>query len=208
MRALALLILTGFLAPFAAHAAMRMTMPMAPAHLPPQGLKAPTHSWGQARTLLAHSLREGHRTDATVAFKGRHIRIVVVANAPHHPDMTFEAGGLTDPTLSVTAGALVTVTLLNMDHGPGMSHGMTVTATPPPYPVVPTGAIKARIAQTGLLAPSTSPRLRAARYAIGVTTFRIERPGTYYYLCPVPGHAKAFRMYGRLLVTGQGKKHA
>ncbi|MDA8391092.1 MAG: hypothetical protein M0Z76_10255 [Gammaproteobacteria bacterium] len=183
-----------------------MRMPMAGMTPVAHGVRAATRPWEVARRLWKDSVHEGRRSGTAIGFYGRHIRIVVVANAPHHPDMTFEAGGLTNPTLSITAGAQVTVTLLNMDPGPGMAHGLVITTTPPPYPVVVPDSPAADIARTRVLAPRTAARKQRARYATGHVTFRITRPGTYYYLCPVPGHAKAFHMYGRLVVTGRGRK--
>ncbi len=199
----ALFVATSFLAGPGALAAMHM--PMSGMLMSgQQPVRAATRPWREARSLWQQSMREGHRSGAQIGFRGRRVHIILVANAPRHPDMTFEAGGLTNPELVVTAGAQVTVTLLNMDKGPGMSHGFLVTTMPPPYPVVIPDTRETDIAQTLILAPRTSPHEQQARYAVGRARFRITRPGTYYYVCPVADHARAFHMYGRLIVTPPG----
>ena len=99
-------------------------------------------SWAQAQRALRASQHEGRAFGRMVRLQGRTVVITLVANAPKHPDMSFEIDGLTNPTLSVAQGSHVTLTFLNV----------------------------------------------------------AQNVGTYYYVCPIPGHADAFRMYGRFVV--------
>jgi len=43
----------------------------------------------------------------------------------------------------------------------------------------------------------------AAGMHVGTLTFTTANPGTYHYLCPVPGHAQK-GMVGLLIVAGTG----
>ena len=163
---------------------------------------APTIPWAQAKTAWQSSRKTGerHGSDA-VMFPGKKVVITVVANAPRHPDMSFEAGGLTNPTLCVSQGAHVTLRLINMDYGPGMAHGLVITSASPPYPLQIGRHPPTMLARIGALAPRSSIHLRDAHYAKATVHFVARRAGTYYYVCPIPGHALAFHMYGRLIVT-------
>lgn len=155
--------------------------------------------WARARRIIQAARTEGHKKDGALFFSGPRADLVMVASGPHHPDMTFDMGGLTNPTISVVAGSHVALTLLNADYGPGMAHGLIITTTKPPYPVL-VNHLRNLLTQLAPLPPRSRPRLQQARYAEATVHFVAPRPGTYYYLCPVPGHASAFRMYGRFLV--------
>jgi len=160
----------------------------------------PELAWAQARSLIEASRREGHKKGQTLVFSGKRVHILVVASSPHHPDMSFAAGGLTNPAITVATGALVTITLLNADFGAGMTHSLVITKTAPPYPARPT-QLRGAIARLPSLPPRSSLRLAQARYAQTSIQFVAHRTGTYYYICTVPGHAMAFHMYGRFLVA-------
>ncbi len=159
--------------------------------------------WSKARQTLTASIHEGWVHGRTVSFRGRTITLRIVANAPHHHDMSFEAGGLTNPTISVDQGSQITLTLLNMDYGPGMAHGIVITTKGPPYPPFPDISHTQTLARIPSLAPRSERRLTQARYAEASVRFRAETPGTYYYVCPTPGHAEDFRMYGRFIVRSR-----
>lgn len=125
------------------------------------------------------------RTD-TVAYRGKAVNIVALASPHGEPDMTWEIGGLVNPTIVVQAGSRVQVTLVNTDRG--YMHGFEVTSTPPPYSFMAMMNVNADF----LLMPlpeRTAQSVTAARYY----TLRGQldlRPGVYHYLCPVPGHAR------------------
>ena len=175
-----------------------MSMAMAGGAMPVVG---PTIPWAQGRIAWQSSRKTGERRGPdAVMFPGKKVVITVVANAPRHPDMSFETGGLTNPTVCVSQGARVTLTVINMDYGPGMVHGLVITSAKPPYPLQIGRHPPHMLARIAALAPRSSSRLRAARYAEATVHFVARRPGTYYYVCPIPGHALAFHMYGRFIV--------
>lgn len=164
-------------------------------------------SWTQGQTVLRESqvagVRQGRRA---LMFQGKRVAIALIAHAPRYPDMSFETGGLTNPTVCVSQGAHVTLKMMNMDYGPGMAHGLVITSAKPPYPARLGQHLPHVLADIPVLPPRSSARLQTARYAEKTVRFVAWRPGTYYYICPVPGHALAFRMYGRFVVCPAGLK--
>ncbi len=180
-------------------AAMRMrATPSAHGPAPTAGSRI---SWTRGRKVLRASQHAGVRHGRrALMFRGKRVAIALVAHAPRHPDMSFETGGLTNPTVCVSQGARVTLEVMNMDYGPGMAHGLVITSAKPPYPARLGRRLPHILADIPALPPRSSARLHKARYAEKTVHFVAGRPGTYYYVCPVPGHALAFRMYGRFVV--------
>lgn len=158
------------------------------------------------RSAHAGTLRNRH-----VVFSGRRITVPVVAVAPGAPDTTFEVHGRVNPTLVIPAGAKVRFDLANADKG--MVHGLDVTRKTPPYAanpglperkVAPGAAHGAdRLVVTTGVVPHAGRRSWHVKRSAWVTL----APGTYYYMCPIPGHAKE-GMHGRIVVkateTGNG----
>ncbi len=187
-----------------AHAAMsaaNTATPMMMAASGPTPVVGSRLSWRRGQAVLRDSERAGvHHGHGALIFRGKQVAIAIVARAPHHPDMSFETGGLTNPTLCVPQGTQVTLEVMNMDYGPGMAHGLVITSAKPPYPVRLRRHLPHVLADIPALPPRSRARLQTARYAEQTVRFIAGRPGTYYYICPVPGHALAFRMYGRFIV--------
>lgn len=180
-------------------AAMRMRATPSADH--PAPVAGSRISWARGRAVLRDSKRAGVRHGRRVLmFRGKRVAIALVAHAPSHPDMSFETGGLTNPTVCVSQGAQVTLEVLNMDYGPGMAHGLVITSAKPPYPAQLGRHLPHVLADIPALPPRSSARLQKARYAEKTVRFVAGRAGTYYYVCPVPGHALAFGMYGRFVV--------
>lgn len=136
-------------------------------------------------------------TANTVSYTGSDITLDVIAVQPDKPDTTFEIAGLVDPTVHVPRGATITLNLVNMDYGNDMAHGIIITRLPPPYPYM--GTMMAATGGIPPLYPRSSQDLQTASYAAGTAHFRATTPGTYYYLCQVPGHAQK-GMYGQIIV--------
>lgn len=154
--------------------------------------------------------------NGSVRFSGTRIEIPVIAVEPGKPDTTFEVHGKVNPTLIVPAGAKLRFVLANADTG--MPHGLDVTLSAPPYGVLPHlpmmagtmmnsksmrrsmmgGAVmmKKSAAATGTVNPKADGRKSLAVKKTGWFTLK---PGTYYYVCPIPGHAKQ-GMYGKIIV--------
>ncbi len=148
-------------------------------------------------TLVAQG-KLGARTDAktdTVTYTGTSATIVALASPHGQANMTWEIDGLVNPTVVVRPGARVTADLVNTDWG--YMHGFEITTTPPPYPYMAMMGI-ANDFLLMPLPPRTSQHLATARYYTRSGTIALS-PGTYYYLCPVPGHAQR-GMHGVLLV--------
>ncbi len=151
-----------------------------------------------------------------VRFSGTRIEIPVIAVEAGKPDTTFEVHGKVNPTLIVPAGAKLRFVIANADAG--MPHGLDVTLSAPPYGVLPhlpvmSGAMmnsksmrqsmmggavmmKKSAAATGTVNPKANGRKSLAVKKTGWFTLK---PGTYYYVCPIPGHAKQ-GMYGKIIV--------
>jgi len=148
--------------------------------------------------FIQKSSKAGTLNNGNVAFSGRRITIPVVAVAPGSPDKTFELHGKVNPTIVLPAGAKLRIKLADADHE--MPHGLGVTRKAPPYPENAKAEIKPPIAGTGIVQPSES----AANLHVKSTGWFTLKPGTYYYVCPVPGHAKD-GMYGKIVVQASGQ---
>ena len=157
-------------------------------------------TWSAAQQAIQNSAPGAtvNTTDNSLTFTGTRIHLNVIAVQPGKPDTTFEIGGLVDPTLHIPRGANVTLTLINMDYGRDMPHGLVLTRQAPPYPYMGTGMMSGG---NGIppLAARTTDNLQSATYTSGTLQFTATTPGTYYYLCQVPGHAQ-HGMYGKIVI--------
>jgi rusticyanin len=120
-----------------------------------------------------------------VTFTGVTARITVVASPAGGPDERFRVARMTDPAIVVKAGTRVTIQVINAD--PDTAHGLVITASDARSAWMP--MMTARPAFTGsalwFLGNPTSAGMHA-----GTISFTASTPGTYRYLCPVPGHAQ------------------
>ena len=130
-----------------------------------------------------------------ITFTGTSVRLVVLASPAGGPNETFRIAGLVDPVLVVKAGALVSIEVVNAD--PATAHGLVITASGAGSSWMP--MLTASPAFTGsavwFLGNPTSAGMHAA-----TLSFTASAPGTYRYLCPVPGHAQD-GMTGTFIVT-------
>ncbi len=122
----------------------------------------------------------------TVTFTTTTVRLAIIASPSGGPDETFRIAGLVNPRIIVPAGARVTIQLVNAD--PDTAHGLVIaTASAANASWMP--MMTARPAFTGsalwFLGNPTSAGMHE-----GTITFTAAAPGTYQYLCPVPGHAQ------------------
>ena len=149
-----------------------------------------------ARTLSATeaaSARVDRRTN-TVTYQRGQVALVALASPDTGRDMTWTIDGLVNPTVVVPAGARVTVHVFNADGE--TVHGWELTTTPPPYAdMAMMDVALARPAAFALPLSHATPQ----RWLGRTVQFTVARAGTYYYLCPVKGHAQQ-GMYGRLIV--------
>ncbi len=138
-------------------------------------------------TTLGGQVPAGARADRaanTLTFTTTTVRLPVLASPSGGPDETFRVAGMTNPAIVVPAGARVSIDVINAD--PDTAHGLVITAS--------TAAtwmpmMTQRPAFTGsalwFLGNPTSAGMHA-----GPLTFTAATPGSYRYLCPVPGHAQ------------------
>jgi rusticyanin len=129
-----------------------------------------------------------------IRYTSEQVTLVMVGVPPSAPDMSWQVDGRTNPTVVIPAGATVSVVFANGDAD--SSHGWELTTGAPPYAVMP--MMSAPIAASGAVVMPVS-HAQGDRWYGATVTFSAPPPGTYYYLCPVPGHAEE-GMWGRLIV--------
>lgn len=136
-----------------------------------------------------------NRATRVVTFTKASVHLVVVASPPGGPDEAYRIAGLINPRLVVPAGAGVSIELINADRG--TAHGLVITPNRGTAWWMP--MMTARPVFTGsalwFLGDATTAGMHTGTIAFTATT-----PGTYRYLCPVPGHALK-GMTGLLTVT-------
>jgi rusticyanin len=125
------------------------------------------------------------RTRQQVTFSGSSVRLAVVASPAGGPHDRFRVAGMTDPAIVVKSGARVTIQVINAD--PDTAHGLVVTASSARPARMP--MMTARPAFTGSALWFLGNPTAAGMHA-GTISFTAAPPGTYHYLCPVPGHAQ------------------
>ena len=91
----------------------------------------------------------------------------------------------TGPAISIPAGAHVTIELVNADDD--MAHGLVI---------MPAGAARSYMPMMSAAPSFTGSALwflgkpTSAGLHAGTIAFTAATPGSYQYLCPVPGHAQ------------------
>ena len=120
-----------------------------------------------------------------ISFTGTSASLVVLASPAGGPDETFRTAGLVNPAITVKAGTRVSIQIINAD--PDTAHGLVITASHATSSWMPMMTARAAFPGAALwfLGDPTSAGLHA-----GTLTFTASTPGTYRYLCPVPGHAQ------------------
>ena len=149
-------------------------------------------------TALGSQAPAGARIDRaanTITFTTGSVRLAAVASPAGGPDETFRIAGLVNPTIIVPAGARVSVQVINAD--PDTAHGLVITASGGRPSWMPMMTSRPAFAGSALwfLGNPTAAGMHA-----GTLTFTATTPGTYHYLCPVPGHAQK-GMTGAFTVT-------
>lgn len=133
------------------------------------------------------------RNQVTVSAKA--VRLVALAGPSAGGAGTFRIAGLTDPTVSVSAGAQVSIEVVNSDlHS---AHGLDIAPTgsdSTPMPMMTASPSFPGAALWFLGEPT------GAGAHTGTLTFTATTAGSYRYLCPVPGDAGR-GMAGTFLVT-------
>ncbi len=151
-------------------------------------------------TRLGNAVPAGASRDRSanrLTFTTTSVRLVVLAS-PSMPAERFRIAGMVDPTVVVPVGAQVHVELVNADED--MAHGLVVTASGAASSWMPmmTAAPAFSGAALWFLGEETSAGMHT-----GKLSFSAVSPGTYQYLCPVPGHAQE-GMAGTFVVRANG----
>ncbi len=135
--------------------------------------------------------RPAHR----IAFAGPQATLTMVADAPGTRMYSFQTAGMVNPDITVPAGTRVHIQFINADGD--MAHGVVITrdATVSSWMPMRTAAPAFTGSALWFLGQATSAGLHS-----GTLTFTASKPGTYQYLCAVPGHA-ARGMTGAFTVT-------
>jgi rusticyanin len=124
------------------------------------------------------------RAARTITFATANVNLVVLAS-PLMPAESFRIAGMADPTVSVPAGAHVTIELINADAD--MAHGLVI---------MPAGTARSAMPMMTAASSFTGSALwflgkpTTAGVHAGTITFTAATSGSYQYLCPVPGHAR------------------
>lgn len=125
-----------------------------------------------------------NRAARTVTFTTTAVNLVVLAS-PSMPAGSFRIAGMTNPAVSVPPGAHVTIELINTDAD--MAHGLVI---------MPAGTARSAMPMMTAAPSFTGSALwflgkpTAAGTHAGTLAFTAVTPGSYQYLCPVPGHAR------------------
>lgn len=147
----------------------------------------PRVSAAQATVLgsQAPSGAQVSKTANAITFTAAAVRLTILASPSSGPDETFRAAGLVNPHIIVPAGAQVTIQLVNADSG--TAHGLVITASDASDAWMPMMTARPALAGSALwfLGDPTPAGMHE-----GTLSFTATSPGTYHYLCPVPGHAQ------------------
>jgi rusticyanin len=140
---------------------------------------------------------EVNRAARTITFTTPTVHLVVLAS-PAMPGEFFRIAGLTNPTVIMPAGAHVSAELINADND--MAHGLVVTTGNARSSWMPMMTASPAFPGSALwfLGNPTAAGMHS-----GALRFTASIPGTYHYLCPVPGHAQE-GMIGTIIVRPAG----
>jgi rusticyanin len=121
----------------------------------------------------------------TITFTTATVHLVAVASPAGGPDETFRIAGLVNPAITVPAGAQVSIQVINAD--PDTAHGLVITASSDVSSWMPMMTDRPAFAGSALWFQGNPT---TAGMHTATLTFTATPPGTYHYLCPVPGHAQ------------------
>jgi rusticyanin len=153
--------------------------------------------WADApgpRVTPAQAARAGNQISAgahinqaarTITFTTGTVHLAAVASPAGGPDETFRIAGMVNPKITVPAGARVSIQVINAD--PDTAHGLVITRGQGQSSWMPMMTSRPAFAGAALwfLGNPTTAGMHT-----GTVTFTAATPGTYHYLCPVPGHAQ------------------
>jgi rusticyanin len=127
-----------------------------------------------------------------IVFSTTAVTLVVEAAPANNPDMTFRIAGLVNPTVVVPHGAQVNLEFINADSDE--AHAFVITADQAMFAFHPVAPPAFPGSVAGPIGDPTPAGHGARDIAFTATT-----PGSYQYLCPMPGHAQ-MGMQGTFIV--------
>jgi rusticyanin len=145
---------------------------------------------------LGNQIPSGARIDPcrqSVTFSTTTVSLVIEGAPSDNPDMTFRIAGLVNPIVSVPRSTEVNIEFVNADNDE--AHAFVITTAPPPYELRPRATAAFAGSATGPIGDPTP-----AGHGVRNLAFVASTPGTYRYLCPMPGHAE-MGMTGLFIVT-------
>lgn len=146
------------------------------------------------QSLATAAVSSVSRRGSTLTCFTRQVTLVALGAPGNRPGMFWQIDGVDGPTVSIPAGATITVEFADGD--PGHAHGLELTTAAPPYPRM--AMMDGYIAASGAFIMPVPPPQGDLWYS-ATTRFAAPAPGTYYIICPVPGHAKQ-GMWARFVV--------
>ena len=154
----------------------------------PTGPAAPGVPTTRMKALAANARRTVQQNGSTLTYRGQHVTLVALGAPGNRQGMYWQLDGVdgpSGPTVSVPGGAVITVDFADGD--PGHPHGFELTTDAPPYPRM--AMMTGRIAAPGaFIMPVPAPDGNLW-YATTIS-FQAPPAGTYFIICPVPGHVQ------------------
>ena len=147
--------------------------------------------------LATMARRTVEERGSTLTYRSQNVTLVALGAPGSRPGMYWQLDGVDGPrgpTVSVSAGAVITVDFADGD--PGHPHGFELTTAAPPYPRMTMMA--GRIAAPGAFIMPVPPPEGNLWYAVTIS-FHAPPAGTYDIICPVPGHARQ-GMWAKLVI--------
>ncbi|MHB8496378.1 MAG: sulfocyanin-like copper-binding protein [Acidimicrobiales bacterium] len=147
--------------------------------------------------LATEARRTAGQRGSSLTYRSQRVTLVALGAPGSRPGMYWQLDGVDGPrgpTVSVPAGAIIRVDFADGD--PGHPHGLELTTAVPPYPHL--AMMAGRIAAPGAFIMPVPPPEGNLWYAVTIS-FHAPASGTYYVICPVPGHAQE-GMWAKLVV--------
>jgi len=149
------------------------------------------------KALAANARRTVQENGSTLTYRSHRVTLVALGAPGSRPGMYWQLDGIDGPrgpTVSVPGRAVITVDFADGD--PGHPHGFELTTAAPPYPRM--AMMAGRIAAPGAFIMAVPAPDGNLWYAATIS-FPAPPAGTYYIVCPVPGHAQR-GMWAKLVV--------
>jgi rusticyanin len=150
--------------------------------------QAKSYASNAAFPVTSPQLRTDRKTNRISIAAAEDVHITALAG-PSAKMMSFQIDELTNPEIRVPKGTRLTLNVINVDDD--MPHNLYLTTQAPPFQ----RAVNPTSIGTGMLKPRTD-----GHYSGVDLILKAARPGAYYYVCTITGHARA-GMFGKIVVT-------